>query len=110
MKKRRSYPKAMKQKVVLEWLETPGRMSAVARDHGVTCSMISKWKKDPSLFHQVSNEATPLTPTERSKKKNHPEPALKRPDLDDYLYAYYHSLRQEEKASTSDPSETILSS
>jgi transposase-like protein len=54
MKKRRSYPKAMKLKVVLEWLETPGRMPAVAQDHGVTCGMISKWKKGSSLFHQLN--------------------------------------------------------
>jgi hypothetical protein len=61
---------------------TPGRMPAVAQDHGVTCGMISKWKKESSLFHQLNQ----ITPMERAKKKNHPGPALKRPDLDDYLY------------------------
>jgi hypothetical protein len=53
MKRRRSYPKTMKQKVSLEWLETPGRMPAVAQDHGVTCGMIRKWE-DSSLFHQLN--------------------------------------------------------
>lgn len=70
-RKRRSYSKAFKRRVVAETLEPDASVAAVARRHGLNANMVFLWRGDPRfgpgrdaavfLPVEVKPSAVPLT-------------------------------------------------
>jgi hypothetical protein len=51
-----------------------------------------------NLFNQTTGSPVPLVAEDRSKKKFHPGPKLKRPELEEHCFSYWSRLREEGKA------------
>ncbi len=59
-----------------------------------------KWSKNQNLFDQTTGSPVPLVAEHRWKKKFHPGPKLKRPELEEHWFSYWSRLREEGKAVT----------
>ncbi len=61
-RKRRSYSKAFKRRVVAETLEPEASVAAVARRHGLNANMVFLWRGDPRFG--PGRDATAFLPVE----------------------------------------------
>jgi len=61
-RKRRSYSKAFKRRVVAETLEPGASVAAVARQHGLNANMVFLWRGDPRFG--PGRDATAFLPVE----------------------------------------------